>query len=62
MHAARRNVLSVAVLATRESRWLFVTGLGRAFDSEAEEKHCIMRADRLIGNTHLYREFRINLG
>jgi hypothetical protein len=58
MHAARRNVLSVAVLATIESRRLSVTGLGRAIDSDAKEKHCIKRADRLIGNAHLYREFR----
>ncbi|SDY52503.1 hypothetical protein [Nitrosomonas sp. Nm33] len=58
MHAAHRNVLSIAVLATIESRHLSITGLGRAIDSDAKEKHCIKRADRLIGNTHLYREFR----
>lgn len=58
MHAARRNVLSVAVLATIESRRLSVTGLGCAIDSDTKKKHCIKRADRLIGNTHLYREFR----
>ena len=58
MHAARRNVLSVAVLAAIKSRRLSVTGLERAIDSDAKEKHGIKRADRLIGNTHLYREFR----
>jgi hypothetical protein len=58
MHAARRNSLRVNVLAAIDERRLSVTGLGRAIDSDAKEKHCIKRADRLIGNTHLYSEFR----
>ncbi|MCW8992136.1 MAG: transposase, partial [Gammaproteobacteria bacterium] len=56
MHAARRNALAVTVLAAIDERRLSVTGLGRAIDSEAKEKHCIKRADRLIGNEHLYSE------
>lgn len=58
MHAARRNSLLVNVLAAIDERRLSVTGLGRAIDSDAKEKYCIKRADRLIGNTHLYSEFR----
>jgi hypothetical protein len=58
MHAARRNSLLVNVLSAIGERRLSVTGLGRAIDSDAREKHCIKRADRLIGNAHLYGEFR----
>lgn len=58
MHAARRNALSTVVSAAIEERRLTVTGLGRAIDSDAMEKHCIKRSDRLIGNEHLYNEFR----
>ena len=56
MHAARRKVLMEGVLAAIDERRLSVTGLGRAIDSAAKEKNCIKRADRLIGNEHLYRE------
>jgi hypothetical protein len=58
MHSARRNALTEVVLAAIDERRLSVTGLGRAIDSDAKEKNCIKRADRLIGNEHLYREFR----
>jgi hypothetical protein len=58
MHAARRNALAVTVLAAINERRLSVTGLGRAIDSDAKEKHCIKRADRLIGNVHLYSEYQ----
>lgn len=58
MHTARRNSLQVNVLAAIEERRLSVTGLGRAIDSNAKEKHCIKRADRLIGNVHLFSELR----
>jgi hypothetical protein len=37
---------------------LSVTGLGRAIDSQAKEKHCIKRADRLLSNRNLYSEHR----
>lgn len=58
MHAARRNALKVNVLAAIAGRRLCVTGLGRMIESPALEKHCIKRADRLIGNPHLYDEHR----
>ena len=57
MHQSRRRALNELVLAAIGGRRLSVTGLGRAIDSDAQEKHCIKRADRLIGNEHLYREF-----
>jgi hypothetical protein len=60
MHAARRNVLQITVLAAIDERRLSVTGLGRSIDSEAKEENCIKRADRLIGNEHLYAQFREN--
>lgn len=58
MHKTRRNALSEVVLAAIGERRLSVTGLGRAIKSSAREKHCIKRADRLIGNEHLYGELR----
>lgn len=58
MHTARRNALKVNVLAAIAGRRLCVTGLGRMIESPAKEKHCIKRADRLIGNPHLYDEHR----
>jgi len=58
MHSARRDALTAVVLAAIEERRLSVTGLGRAIDSDAKEKNCIKRSDRLIGNKHLYDEFR----
>ena len=58
MHASRRNALKVNVLSAVGGRRLSVTGLGRAIESNAREKHCIKRADRLIGNAHLYDEHR----
>lgn len=57
MHASRRQALEAGILAAIRERRLSVTGLGRAIASEASEKHCIKRADRLIGNPHLYREY-----
>ena len=57
MHKTRRHALTEVVLAAINDRRLSVTGLGRAIESNASEKHCIKRADRLICNQHLYREF-----
>lgn len=56
MHAGRRNALAEAALAATKERRLTVTGLGRALESNAKEKNCIKRIDRLIGNDHLSRE------
>ncbi len=58
MHTARLVALKTAVLAAIDDRRLSVTGLGRAIQSDAKEKHCIKRADRLVGNHHLYSEHR----
>ena len=44
------------VLAAVSGRRLAVTALGRSIQSEAKERHCIKRADRLLSNKHLHAE------
>jgi hypothetical protein len=56
MHQKRLTVLSEMVSAALSQGRLTVTGLGRAIQSEAHEKHCIKRADRLLSNVKLQRE------
>lgn len=58
MHAARRESLSAAVLAAISGQRATVTGLGRALDSDAKEKNCIKRLDRLLSNSLLHGERR----
>lgn len=53
MHKARRDTLAAVVMAALEGQRLTVTHLGRAIQSDAKEKHCIKRADRLLSNPHL---------
>jgi hypothetical protein len=54
MHAARRQAVAVSVMAALTGRRLTVTALGRSIMSQAKEKHCIKRADRLLSNQHLH--------
>ncbi len=56
MHMKRREALRVNVKAALDGQSLTVTHLGRAISSEAKEKHCIKRADRLLSNGHLHAE------
>lgn len=56
MHAARRQALNVVVLSAMTGGRLTVTDLGRSIRSQAKEKHCIKRADRLLSNRHLQGE------
>jgi hypothetical protein len=56
IHAVRRQALSVVVLSAMTGGRLTVTDLGRSLRSEAKEKHCIKRADRLLSNRHLQEE------
>ena len=58
MHKARRTALFVNVMAALRGEVLTVTHLGRSITSEAKEKHCIKRADRLLSNRRLHRERR----
>lgn len=58
MHDLRRNSLNATILAAIHEKRSSVTGLGRAIESQAKEKHCIKRADRLLSNIHLYDEHR----
>jgi len=56
MHKLRRTALFVNVMAALNGEVLTVTHLGRSIKSEAKEKHCIKRADRLLSNRRLQRE------
>jgi len=58
MHNLRLNTVKVNVLAAIHEKRSSVTGLGRAIESHAKEKHCIKRADRLLSNPNLYAEHR----
>jgi len=56
LHKKRRQALEVNVKAALDGKSLTVTHLGRAISSQAKEKHCIKRADRLLSNGHLHAE------
>lgn len=56
MHKMRRTALFVNVMAALHGEVLTVTHLGRSIASEAKEKHCIKRADRLLSNRRLQGE------
>ena len=56
MHAMRREALVAVVSAAVVGTRLTVTALGRAMVSQAKEKHCIKRADRLVSNRNLQAE------
>lgn len=56
MHKLRRTALFVNVMAALHGAVLTVTHLGRAISSDAKEKHCIKRADRLLSNRRLQLE------
>jgi hypothetical protein len=56
MHKLRRTALFVNVMAALHGAVLTVTHLGRSISSDAKEKHCIKRADRLLSNRRLQRE------
>lgn len=56
MHKKRREALRVNLKAALHGQSLTVTHLGRAISSQAKEKHCIKRADRLLSNGHLHAE------
>lgn len=56
IHKTRWAALMATVTALIHGKKLSVTGLGRALQSDAYEKHNIKRADRLIGNPNLNQE------
>ena len=56
MHAVRREALETMVWAGLTLQRMTVTGLGRAIEGAAREKHNIKRADRLLSNAHLQSE------
>jgi len=58
MHNLRLNSVKVNVLAAIHEKRSSVTGIGRAIESSAKEKHCIKRSDRLLSNPNLFSEHR----
>lgn len=56
IHLGRLTALRECLLAAIDSQRLSVTGIGRAIQSSAKEKHCIKRCDRLLSNCHLRTE------
>jgi hypothetical protein len=56
VHAARIAALAAAVAAVIRGGRLTLTGLGRAYGGATSPKHSIKRADRLVGNPHLWAE------
>lgn len=58
MHVTRRESLSANVMAALSGHCLSVTSMGRSIRSDAKERHCIKRADRLLSNPHLHAERR----
>ena len=53
IHEGPLKALQECLLAATDSQRLSVTGIGCSFNSDAKEKHCIKRADRLLSNHHL---------
>jgi len=56
MRKLRRTALFVNVMAALHGAMLTVTHPGRAISSDAKEKYCIKRADRLLSNRRLQRK------
>ncbi len=56
VHAARLAALWFAVDCLLRGGRLSLTGLGRAGEGHADEKHLVKKIDRLLGNVHLQQE------
>ena len=56
IHTSRLTALMDVVGALIEGQTLTVTGLGRSSLRNISMKHSIKQSDRLIGNSHLYKE------
>ena len=56
MHKTRRSALIACVQSLPQGSAATVTSIGRGIRSNAFEKHCIKRADRLLSNVNLQRE------
>ena len=53
IHRKRLSALGELVVSALRHERLSVTGLGRGIESQAKEKHCIKKADRLLSNNKL---------
>lgn len=58
MHVTRRQALQACVSSLLHGNAATVTGIGRGINSQAKEKHCIKRADRLCSNPHLQQALK----
>lgn len=56
IHAARLSALTAAVAAVVHGGRLTLTDIGRSYSNGTAAKHSIKRADRLVGNHHLWVE------
>ena len=56
MHKKRLSTLSHMVVAGLKSKKLSLTSLGRAMVLPTQERSCIRRSDRFLGNKHLEKE------
>lgn len=58
IHSTRLSALMDAVESLLIGKKLSLTLLGRNMVSQAKERHCIRKMDRLLGNQHLHKEIR----
>lgn len=56
MHKTRLMTLSVLVESLFKARFLNLTGLGRALETNAQERSAIRRVDRFLGNKRLQKD------
>lgn len=56
MHDKRLSTLMLLVDSSLQTKTISVTNLGRGIDLPIQERSCIRRADRFIGNKKLYAE------
>ena len=59
IHAARRDVWCVAVVAVMSGQWLSLSRLARGIMGAGSLKAALKRVDRLIGNARIAREAQI---
>lgn len=56
MHDKRLSTMTLLVDSSLQTKTISVTNLGRGIDLPIQERSCIKRADRFIGNERLYAE------
>jgi len=59
IHLRRLNVLILSVMTLIDTKQLQLTSLGRRMDHPIQERSRIRKMDRLLGNQHLQRDYKI---